>query len=1339
MSANPGDDLAGLLALWREHHGRRATGGWWSLSGFSYQAAAFLARFFQRVEQEALEPGGMAEMESISDIVCPTDGLLRLIQVKRTLDLKAMRAFLEEAYLLTELCRKKIPRLLPRLCFQVACRTRATAHHPADVPMTEVLVDGDETCWREMIERIDPITPVLQERDPLDELSVVFWNAGIRDPTTLLDRLLGRLLSGFLAEPPEATRSIGRDLWSIYLSAERRREWSPVGRVLTSAHVQLDPDAADNRKVLAGQTPKIEHLRKGFFRDRPAMLKAVRTSLEHWLNRVGSDELIGKVPVFWIAGRSGEGKSVLQLQLISELLLSATGPSILQVTPGEVADLLALSSKWPPPEGSAGRPLVVVDDIYDQHDREAWEQAVREACMLATPPIGLLTCGPTEQLEQFSSRLPEVFEITSFVLPPLNAVELEEFVAWYEARSDRPLDPASLTRENPLLVQLVFELAQGVRMPEFALRFGRRLKSFGVYEAARTIVAGTALYLDAPLGLIAEPSLRDELERLCREDQLHFRIDDNPPGGVRLAHPHLAWLLFQEWVGPPETLEKALAREIHQIVETRARDVAEPLPFAPIRTILTSTHLGTIADSESIRIADRKNVIREFYRLHLGTHGGHPDSRALTRWLELEATVAGLDLIPAPSSEAVRAMENESTARMLHGSVAGLLWLLGENALENGIALKDAAERFFFAMPENPGLVQALKTLLARSRQPEKARRIVFAWLTVNSRRPPAYLVIAPLVARSPANADIFLRATEWLDSNALHPNAYDLLVSLVAGNPSDAVLRERAMQWLDTNGSHPNAYLLLATLVAWNPSSTDVHERTTQWLEANGSHPNAHYPLAASVAGNPSDADIRALATQWLDTNASHPNAHYLLAALVAGNRLDPDVRERATQWLDANRSHLQAHELLRTLIAANPLDTDLRNRATQWLDANTSHPQAYQLLVSLIAANPLDTDLGNRATQWLDANTSHPQAYKLLATLITANPLDADLGNRATQWLDVNTSHPQAHDLLRSSIATNPLDAGVVERARQWLDRQDVTASSRYELLRTLIARSNGDAEWLLRGVNYVRAFNALHPEQILAVLLTAGKAAAQYIDMALAYAGRPEARSHRGFLLKNLGKAAVANSSAAASYLRGPADDYRKRAVRDSIVYAIRRDSDSHATLECLHVLAKEIPDQIHRLLLKSIELDIQTEGMDAFIARWLGDNYHRAGYAPVLRSIVSRSNLLSRLQGRDDITPAVAHDLSERCLKPPAPSTSSKIPVKVPTTPPATLPKAGDLVVAELLAERTKKGGWRARHPVSGLAGPIQNSAMVPSEHQPGDHVTLVVRMATERVIAFAWAP
>jgi CRISPR-associated protein Cmr6 len=64
-----------------------------------------------------------------------------------------------------------------------------------------------------------------------------------------------------------------------------------------------------------------------------------------------------------------------------------------------------------------------------------------------------------------------------------------------------------------------------------------------------------------------------------------------------------------------------------------------------------------------------------------------------------------------------------------------------------------------------------------------------------------------------------------------------------------------------------------------------------------------------------------------------------------------------------------------------------------------------------------------------------------------------------------------------------------------------------------------------------------------------------------------------------------------------------------------------------------------------------------------------------------------------------------------------------------------PKTDNVVEAVLLEERTRKGGWKARHEPSGLVGHIHNSGEVPAGAQPGDRLSLLVAYVTDREIAF----
>ena len=71
----------------------------------------------------------------------------------------------------------------------------------------------------------------------------------------------------------------------------------------------------------------------------------------------------------------------------------------------------------------------------------------------------------------------------------------------------------------------------------------------------------------------------------------------------------------------------------------------------------------------------------------------------------------------------------------------------------------------------------------------------------------------------------------------------------------------------------------------------------------------------------------------------------------------------------------------------------------------------------------------------------------------------------------------------------------------------------------------------------------------------------------------------------------------------------------------------------------------------------------------------------------------------------------------------------------------LPKSGNLVQCVLLAEKTRRGGWRARLVKLGLDGPITNHENVPSDAAPNQSVTLRIGAVSDdgRHLQFVWQP
>lgn len=1118
---SPGDLLQGLMQLWRQHYPRRAKGGWWALAGFAFQTSTFLLRFFQCLEKGTAEPGQLAEMEQLSDILYPRDGRLTLIQVKRTLTKSTLVTAVEEAYLLTDLCRRQIPSLLNRLRFQIACREKVTPLNITDLSIYDVIkAEGDPLSWQAMLDQFDSTNSIIEEPDVLNQLHIYLWNAGIQDTTAFIERCLGRMLASFDARGPDASRSLGRDLASLFFSAKRRLNWASVGYILTPADIVPDAHVSKYTDILTGQVPKLEHLRKGYFCDRPQIFQSLWAKFTQWLQYLEAPESLetDKIRVFWISGRSGDGKSVLLLQLIAEFLRSDGSAMLLQLKSGK--DLPRLLETAPEPSEFAdptfSHIFAVVDDVYDLWDRDGWDETVRNACSLRTPPVALITCGPTEQLEQFAKRLDDQFEVFHFDVPKLDLDECWALCDWYKARTGQLRNMSMLTMENPLLVQFMFELAQGMKLPEFAQRFKQRLSHLKLFEVVRTILALNALYMDAPLDLVATDESLDALERLCEEDQLHFRVTPADAksniAGVRLAHLHLAWLLFVEWVEPPTTLAKGWARELAKVLNMVESEPTLLTAVNLLHQVLNTTHLSDYPETKLLpSIANRQELIRELYRLHISSHDGHPTSQTLASWLELEYKIPRLQLDPDPVECAVAEFSDESRAFYLHGSVAGWVWLIAESQVEHeAVRLRNIAKGFFKRFPNNEGVVSALVLICNRSQNVGIAnqfigdwlvdnhthpltyrllatqmashpggaavtKRFITNWLVRNPNHPQAFFVLTPMVAASPGDAAVIKQASKWLQNNPTHPRGHYIITALLKANPADAQSIKLANDWIANNPDHPEMYNVLATMVAANPENDAIIEQAIQWLKDNPDHPYGFQIITALLKANPREVPVRKQAIDWLAINSDHPKQYFVLLTLVAANPRDTTVIEQAIQWLESNPTHSQSYHLLASLVRAQPWNQDVRRQVSDWLTDNPNHSKAYHVLAPLVAANPGDASIIKQATKWLDDNPNYQQ-YNVLTPLVTANPEDTAVVERAIQWIKDNPDHPQVFFVLTALIKTNLANPDVATQVNDWLAK-NTKHPQECVVLKTLVAASSGDDSVMKRAIQWLEN-NPNHP---------------------------------------------------------------------------------------------------------------------------------------------------------------------------------------------------------------------------------------------------------------------
>ena len=664
-----------LIELWQSKHPNAAMGGLWALSGFSFQINAFLLRYFRALTTEDVDPSTFVETERLSDILNYEGNFSIAIQVKRTLNSSALKKTLKEAYNITKLCLQTLPELCQHLRFQILCQQRKTKLSIKNFQMDNVLpeIGGDQETWDIMQGLFLTDAPILEEADPILALYALLWGNGIRDPVTLVRMCQAESLDRLGSADPNEAVKLSYRLAGFFNQALNSIKGDKFKfRLLSLDDIVQDIDSGKDRVIVAPNWPKLDHLKKGYFKKRNSLfnesLFRLSTWIESWENADKNREVREKMPVFWVGGRSGSGKTVLLLQLVAELVQFHLDIPLFQLSSAYELNrfLLQTPKEMPSIMGAAGRFLIAIDDVYNIVNREKWIEEIRGILSVRIPPVALLTSGPTEQQDQFIKDTGGLFSVDMVLVPP--EPEVDDFLEWCKELTGERRELSIATRQNPLMMLMMFELARSESIEGFAKRFGERLNHLDVFDLARVIIAINALYLDAPLALIPSENSRDSLEYLCKDEQLHFQVTHPSTGsseyvGIRLAHAQLAWKLLYNWCKAPVSIEKQIGRALAEALELMGTDYPQQ-PYAALHQLLVSNLLVDNHANEPIgESACRPHVIKEIYKLHCEKHGGKPALNSLPRWLELIHSIPNLKLVPDPINITLQILSNSSDAK----------------------------------------------------------------------------------------------------------------------------------------------------------------------------------------------------------------------------------------------------------------------------------------------------------------------------------------------------------------------------------------------------------------------------------------------------------------------------------------------------------------------------------------------------------------------------------------------------------------------------------------------------------------------------------------------------
>jgi hypothetical protein len=752
-------DVGRLVAAWHESYPKRAMGGTWALRGFSFQSAVYLFEFYKSL----LSGGELPAVEVLSDILCPGNReAVIAIQVKRRLTQSALRETLHEFELIRQLCSSSVPELLSHLRLQIVCKER------------------DETLT------VSPhiATPDREEfikvaADPLEDLHALLWLHGITDPQSVIQKAAGRMLIAF--DQVAAASLVQHDLVSIYENAPRRPAGPRTGNLVTADLVRLDEAAAVSRRVVVGGGFGFREIREGYFRPRPKIFARLIEEFSAWLsdNYARMDER--RIPVFWIDGRSGEGKSVLLRQLVADVLLNNAGRlPVMEVAREDVPR--ALGEHRDP---AARATLLMTDDLYAIRNREAWSDEAERHLEFDLSQVWLLTCGPTEQREEFENRFTHPIEVRRFTVPMFDIDELEEFIEWFMNRTGRTVSADHLTRENTLLVQAIFEMSEGTSLQEFARRFRRRLIGCGMEQSVRRILAINALYIPAPLAAIAHELPVDGLARLSADDQRHFTMTKDT---VAFAHAHLAGEILKPMLQasfPQASWEVSWARALS--IYLRPTEPQDAIPQSVIAALVTTPRLDE---------ASRSQTLVELYRLCISDNGGVAPHIVMSRWLEVLHRLPQLVLEPSPIDATIAHLKDTSATDRPHPSVVCWLWVLADRVGLRRVDVEDLCWTYLTTSEQSRNVQRTIGFVLARTTDRTLRHKRVLQLVADGSVL--EYLVIVPALAAFPDDPVLWKVAVDWFEQNPGHRDAGEILRVLIARCPAREVPK-----WISIGVAH--------------------------------------------------------------------------------------------------------------------------------------------------------------------------------------------------------------------------------------------------------------------------------------------------------------------------------------------------------------------------------------------------------------------------------------------------------------------------------------------------------------------------------------------------------
>ncbi|UNZ53829.1 hypothetical protein [Agrobacterium tumefaciens] len=866
-------------------------GGWWALSGFTYQMLVALDKFLK--DSLLPTPSPSITVEELSDIlVAGADGY-RLTQVKRTLTNPALASAVREAYEILNLAEKP---LRERLVFQIVCQENLATMVVSGVTGDEVFrgTAYDIDIFAKTLQRFDRSNPVLISAHPAHAILQTLWNAGVENPVAAMSKAIGCIFAAFDGQALERVqRGVFEALDSIMAS---RRGARVAGRLLAATDFTIHTTSSPHR-IPFNSRPRLEDLRLDRFLHRKEYLEALESKATKWLADVPTDlrTFSRKLPVFWIEGRRGDGKSVALLQAAERLLSIKRLASITELR--DIDDMRTwLDTRVEVLKYDDELPIDVafIDDLPTLADPEALDALIAKAFHWGDRAAALLTCGSSDDLKNFEAMSSTA--IVTFIIRPPDETELELFRSWLKARTGEPVEKLDLA-EKSLATWLFDSIGMGKSHPEVEI-LRTKLEQEGLFELARIAAALNACGVAAPRSLFSE----DEVQRLSmvfastsEAVALNLEVFTD---GIRIGHADAIQSLYKSWSGG-ETA-KLLGPDVGMGLKTMCEEGHDRLARQLLGQLMDRKYLRTRFGIENDALVDFSHAIWERSRgLHLANRAS-----VLPLWLTFgKAKRLSKALLADVRREAVAALKLDAAPERFKAEIAPIIYLTRDIDQAGHSAAKATILR-----STDPKVISFLKKCCEK-RDDHEVPKIVELWLQRHPNEPLAALPIQALLL-SNADEKIVGLSCDFIERNIAEPRTGDVLWSIALGDFRTPRFYPIVDKWLDV-APDPVIAARLFTRQLRGRRGRNYVTRAMTWVRRNMDGKAIHEVLSALVAAAGEDREVIALARQWLLAHPHLSEANPLLTSMVGSehswseglelalDRLDKGLRDEAWRYL--------------------------------------------------------------------------------------------------------------------------------------------------------------------------------------------------------------------------------------------------------------------------------------------------------------------------------------------------------------------------------------------------------------------------------------------------------